>query len=321
VRRIFLVALLAACAPSPPAPPPDPPRLEALAVEGIVVDGFLDEVWGRAGELVVPLNGGGPGEVTLKAAHDGKRLYLLAIWPDAKLSRSRYWRYEGDLKWAKSESEDAFSVCWSPGALAAEFRARACAVACHGDRHVLPGAGSRIVDFWYWGAQQCALFPEARDMCLKEGDAQRLRGDAQPEGSDNMPNVSNKYDGPCAFPRFRRDGDDRIIPWGKNLQEVTPDWIRRYWNEETNIGREVPLEFLRGRKGSRGDVLAAAKYQESPHGSKWVLEMARDFATGNPDDLPLGTGAVLFAIAVHDDAHGAAHAVSGPIELSFLPAP
>jgi hypothetical protein len=284
------------------------------------MDGLIDNAWMPLPELSVPLKGGGTGEVKLKAAHDGKRFYLLAIWPDEEASRSRYWKYEGDLKWSRHETEDAFSVCWSPGALADAFRKEGCGITCHSERHVYPGEGSGFVDFWYWGAQQCALFPEARDMWLRQGEEHRLRGDRQPEDSDNVPNVSNKYDGPSAFPQFRKEGDNRVLPYGRNLKEVTPEWIRKYWTVEANwIGHEVPLDLLRARKGSRGDVTAAARHHEEQ--GKWVLELARDLSTGNGDDLPLGLGAVLFAVAVHDDAAGAGHAVSGPIELSFSPAP
>jgi len=281
------------------------------------VDGRIDDAWSRAVEITVPLDGK-PGEVKLRAAHDGSRLYLLAIWKDKEASLSRYWRYEGDLKWKRSETEDGFAVCWSPGALTDSFRERACAITCHDGRHVYPGPGSGFVDFWYWGAQQCALFPQARDMWLRQGDEQRLRGDHQPENSDNVPNVSNKYDGPSAFPRWRRENDTRIVPRDSSLQEVTPEWIRKYWDEATNLGREVPLDLLRGRKGSRGDVAAAAYHHDKQE--TWVLELARDFTTGNPDDQPLGIGPVLFAIAVFEDTAGGGHAVSGPIELTFLPA-
>jgi hypothetical protein len=319
MRFLILVAVLAACAPAPPGPPQVVLHLEAKPVEGIKLDGLIDNAWGPLPELTVPLKGGGPGEVKLKAAHDGKRLYLLAIWDDKKASMSRYWHYDGDLKWTKSETEDAFSICWSPGALADAFRKEGCAITCHEDRHVYPGEGSGFVDFWYWGAEQCAVFPQARDMCLHQGENQRLRGDGQPADSDNVPNISDKYNGPSAFPQYRKQGDDRIVVYGPTLKEVTPDWIRKYWKEELNIGREVPLDLLRARKGSRGDVEAAARHYDDQ--GKWVLELARDLSTGNPDDLPLGLGPVLFAVAVHDDGAGASHGTSGPIELTFVAAP
>jgi hypothetical protein len=210
-------------------------------------------------------------------------------------------------------------VCWAPGSLAGAFRAQGCAFACHDGKHVYPGTGSGYLDFWYWGAQQTAFTPEARDLWLRQGEVHRLRGDRQPADSDNLPNVSSKYEGPCAFPTFRRKGDDRVLFVGQGMKEVTPDWIVKYWREEVNIGREVPLELLRGRQGSRGDVRAAASHH--PEGGKWVLEMARDFETGNTDDLPFGDPLVpaLFAVALHDDAGGPDHAISGPIELHFLP--
>jgi hypothetical protein len=326
VRLLVLAPLLLAACADPGEPPPGPLpvlRLEARQLpEGalVVVDGRMaDDGWLRVPELVVPLKGGGPGEVKLAAVHDGERLYLRAVWKDEAASANRYWRYEGKLKWSRFEREDGFSICWAPGAEAAPFRAQGCALHCHDGRHVYPGSGKGLFDFWYWGAQQTAFTPQARDLWLRQGDDQRLRGDRQPEDSDNVENVSSKYDGPCMFPQYRRKGDDRVVFDGPTNKEVTPDWIVKYWNEEVNIGREVPIDLLRERKGSRGDVRAAARHV----GPIWVLELARDFETGNTDDLPLGNPVVPshFTIAVYDDGQGAGHAVSGPIELHVLPTP
>jgi hypothetical protein len=326
--RIALLAplVLAGCpregGEAPPAPPPVP-RLEARPLaEGarVVVDGRMDDDgWRRRPELVVPLAGGGPGEVRLVAVHDAERLYLRVTWKDEAASANRYWRYEGKLKWSRSEREDGFAICWAPGAEAASFRAQGCAMTCHGGHHVYPGDGNGAFDFWYWGVQQTGFTREARDLWLRQGDNQRLRGDRQPADSDNVENRSPKYEGPCVFPQYRRKGDDRVVFHGPTNKEVTPEWIEKYWNEEVNLGREVPIDLLRARKGSRGDVQAAARHA----GTIWVLELARDFETGNTDDLPLGDPVVpaVFALAVYDDGQGDGHAVSGPIELHFLPAP
>ena len=69
---------------------------------------------------------------------------------------------------------------------------------CHGGRHVY--AGRSFVDFWYWGAQTTGRKPTLRDMWLPGGTSHRLRGDSQPEGSDNVLNLSEEYAGPWGVP-------------------------------------------------------------------------------------------------------------------------
>jgi len=322
VRSLWLVTLLLAACGRPVAPAPPLPVLEAGPLKPetpIHVDGMAaDEGWRLARELRLPLTGPGPKEVRLKAAHDGHRLYLLAMWQDPDASLDRYWKYAGHLKWEKSEREDGFAVLWAPGTLAAGFRREGCALLCHDGAHRYPGEGNGIADAWYFGAQQTKFFPQARDLWLRQGANQRLRGDNQPADSDNLLNQSDRYEGPRWFPKRIVETTKRLL-FADNLQEATPDWIERYWKDESNIGREVPLDVLRARLGSRGDVRHASRYLAQ--GRTWVLEMVRDFETGNPDDLPLGDPLVpgLFAVAVYDAAGGADHAVSGPVELRCRP--
>ena len=285
----------------------------------IKVDGqFAEQGWRRAKELTVELKGPGAPSIKLKALHDGERLYLLAIWPDPSASLGRYWEYAGKLEWRRFETEDGLSICWAPGAERARFKEQGCALFCHDGRHVYPGNGSGFVDFWYFGAQQTKYFPQARDMWLRQGEMHRLRGDNQPEGSDNRFNFSDKYEGPRFLPTFRTKRDERLL-FAKNLKEVTPEWISRYWTSENNLGRQVPLDILRPRLKSRGDVANASRFYKD---KGWVLELSRALRTGNPDDLPLGDPILpaLFAVAVNDGAKGPNHAMSGPILLEFVTA-
>jgi len=73
---------------------------------------------------------------------------------------------------------------------------------------------------------------------------------------------------------------------------------------------------LRPMRGSRADVQARGKHL----GKAWILELARDLLTGNPDDQPLGDPLIpyYFAVALHDGSEGDNHAISGPIELRFV---
>ena len=301
------------------------PQLQARRIpagQRIVVDGTTaDAAWTVARDL--PLELEGKLAVHLKACYDDERLYVLATWSDPDLSMDRYWEYKGQVSWERHTGEDGFSICWSPGRLHPEFREKGCALFCHaagdsGERHAFPGQGTGYADFWYWGAQTTASFPEARDMWLREGDGQSLRGDPQPAGSDNMLNQSNLYDGPRYMPVRVTRRTARIL-LADNLQELTPEWVRKYWMDDKNVGRQVPLDVLRPRRGSRGDVSARARHHA---GKGYVLELTRALETGNPDDQPLGDPLLpaLFGIALYNGNDGGEHLVSGPIELRFLPA-
>lgn len=294
------------------------------AGQRVVVDGMLaDPSWTAARDLPLELDGKRKLTVHLKACYDDQRLYLLATWPDPDRSMNRYWEYKGRVTWEKSTGEDGFAVCWAPGRLHERFREQGCAVLCHrgedGDeRHVDPDEGDGYTDFWYWGAQTTAFHPQARDMWLRRGRAHRLRGDPQPADSDNLLNHSDKAFGPRWMPR-RVDPQTARILFADNTQELTPEWVRKYWMDEKNVGRQVPLDILRPRRGSRGDVLARARHHA---GKGYVLELSRALDTDHLDDQPLGdlVNNALFAVAIHQAGEGGAHLVSGPVELRFLPA-
>jgi hypothetical protein len=326
VRAVLLLLVaLAACdrpAHDAPAGQPAGPRLEAYRVpegESVVVDGAMgDKAWTRAVEVVVPLEGDGPAEVRLRALHDDQRLYLLAIWKDPEKSYGRFWRRTGVVAFERHETEDAFAVCWAPNSLRDGFREQGCALFCHDGKHGYPDAETGLADFWYWGAQQHYLHPQARDMRLPFGPRDRLRGDSQPEDSDNLPNFSLEYEGPRYYPKIIRSGVARILGTD-NVQPVTKQILEERIPSKENFGREIPLDIQRARQGSRGDVAAAGRHHE---GKSWVLELARDLETGHPDDLPLVADPLvsyLFAVAINDGSAAGDHkAASGAIELHFL---
>jgi hypothetical protein len=155
-------------------------------------------------------------------------------------------------------------------------------------------------------------------MWLRRGSRHRLRGDPQPAESDNLLNHSNRTAGPRWMPKRVTPQTTRFLLFD-NIQELTPEWVRKYWQDDKNVGRQVPLDILRPRRGSRGDVLARARHHQ---GKGYVLELSRALKTENLDDQPLGDLHLdaLFGIAVFSSGEGGDHLVSGPIELRFLPA-
>ncbi|MHC4960165.1 MAG: ethylbenzene dehydrogenase-related protein [Planctomycetota bacterium] len=320
------LVLLAACseAPGPGEPvaqPATPPlRLVAHRVpEGarVLLDGRdAEQVWRKGGALKVPLAGEGVAEVSLRAAYDDDRVYLLATWADETLSMNRYWQYEALQKWSRHTGEDAFSVLWSSGAA---FREQGCALYCHGDgeRHAYEAgrAGGRA-DVWYWGAQTTGWKHVLRDMWIPFGAGQRLRGDSQPAGSDNLPNLSEEpgYAGPWGSPARVGKRRNPMILQASNVQQLKKERLEKL-NTKENIGWKVALDIQRPILGSRADVRARAQHL----GKVWILELSRKRTTGHDDDLAMVDPLVppLFAVAVHDGSEKDAHTVSGLIELKF----
>jgi hypothetical protein len=154
-------------------------------------------------------------------------------------------------------------------------------------------------------------------MQLAFGPGGRLRGDAQPEGSDAYENRSPEYEGPRFWPVRIGAASARVLSQD-NVREITPDHLRTNLKDPRNVGREIPLDVLRPRLGSRGDVACHARFHE---GAGYILEISRLLRTGHDDDLALDADPFvpyLFAVALHDGTDGARHAVSGPLELRFV---
>jgi len=301
------------------------PVLSAVTVAKgttIRVDGkSTDPTWSAAKALVIPLVGGGVSEVRMKAAYDEQYFYMLVVWPDPTKSLNRYWEFIGPPKWwSKHTGEDGFSVFWAPGGPVSDaFAEQGCTLFCHDhERHAYPALDRGFLDAWYWGAQQTGFKGKLRDMKLPFGAKERLRGDSQPDDSDNIYNKNQYYEGPWGAPKrvgasrhpmFLTRGNTQPLP-RKNLPKLDP---------KRNKGWKIPLDIQQPLKGSRGDVFARALYQGRV--KAWVIEIARKLDTGNPDDLIVGDPLVpvRFAVAIHDASEGDAHSRSGPIELHFVP--
>jgi len=308
-------------APPAAASPSGQPRLVSAAlpkeIEKIVIDGnAADAGWAKATELIVPLRGDGPAQVAIRSVHNDRYAYFLLLWRDEKIDRGNVCRYEEPGVWKMHEGEDAAVLLFPPVALSAEFRARGFSTFVEDDAFAHPGQAG-FADLWYWGAQTTEPLVRARDHWLQPG--QRLRGDSQPEESDNVLNWSAEYSGPAGVPIRVRPESAWYLPV-ENAQVLDAVKMGRM-RKETNFGWTVSAVLARPIAGSRGDVFAHARHT----GGVWIVEIARLLDTGHQDDHPLGVS-TLFAVGIYDGTgkgarigeYGTKAAVSGAIELDFL---
>ncbi|MHC4939661.1 MAG: ethylbenzene dehydrogenase-related protein [Planctomycetota bacterium] len=325
MRRLLVPLLvLAACGEEPP-PPVQPARQDVLTVrsfrlpqeiERIKIDGNgADAGWRHARARTIPLSGQGPKDVTIKAAHNAEYFYFLLIWRDEKVDLNNVCRFEKPGKWKMHEGEDALLFLFPPAELASGFRKSGLPLFVDGGEFKHPGTKG-FADVWYWGAQTTRPFWRARDHWLQPNG--RLRGDAQPDNSDNVMNWSVEWDGPAAVPAKITSRATWYLRTS-NSQTLTPEKMARMSNE-SNFGWTVSAVIHRPFAGSRADVAVKSRWSNGA----WVAEMARKLETGNRDDL-VHAGSMLFALAVYDGTgkgvrvgeYGLNAAISEPIEVTL----
>ena len=331
---IIFFAIFAACGgdegkePNPAPVETTPlPRIRAYrlpeGLEQVRIDGNGADVgWRRAKEETIVLAGGeghGPTTVAVKAIYHDKAFYLLLMWRDEKADLNTFCRYEKPGQWKMHQGEDAAMVLFAPGNVESEFRAQGLDYFVK-DGAFFNGAREGFADAWYWGCQTTRSLHQARDHWLRPHQA--LRGDSQPEESDNVINWAATHEGPAAVPRRTKGRpvavlavDDSIALTKERAEAMRTD---------SNLGWTVPAVLSRRMLGSRGDVHASARHI----GGTWVLELARKLDTGHRDDLVHGDPArpSLFSIAIWDGTargvrpgeYGLACTRSGAIELHFL---
>ena len=279
-----------------------------------------DSGWRRARELTVPLHGeNGPGKVTIKAIYNEVAVYFLLLWKDEKIDRNCVCRFEEPGQWRMHQGEDAAMLLFAPSEVTGAFREHGLDAFIQEGKFAYPGKQG-FADAWYWGAQTTRPLHRARDHWMRPN--QRLRGDSQPEDSDNIPNWSAQHSGPAGVPRRVGSKALSTLHW-KDSIALTSERMA-LMKPENNIGWTVPAVLTRNMLGSRADVPASARFA----GGSWFLEVARKLDTGNRDDLLLGDPMhpAHFAIAIWDGTaegvypgrYGVKCSRSAMIELVFL---
>ena len=284
------------------------------------IDHAASSSWRRAREVVLPLHGeSGPEKVTIKAIYSERFVYFLLIWKDEQMDQNCFCRFEEPGEWRMHQGEDAAMLLFAPGSQAEPFRASGFDLVVKDGEFAHPG-GRGFFDAWYWGVQTTRPQNRARDHWLQPD--QRLRGDSQPEDSDNLPNWSTASASPAGVPKRVTNKPVDVLHW-RDAIALTPERMARM-RPEGNFGWKVPGVLIRKMLGSRADVVASARFA----GGTWIMEIARRLDTGNRDDHVLGDPmhSALFGVAIWDGKaqgvypgrYGTQCTRSGPVELVFL---
>ncbi len=249
------------------------------------VDGNADDAqWESAEELLVTYEDG-PEDALVKTVHTDKEIFFLFQWEDdsgAQSIKPNMWVYDG-TKWTayKEEDEvqmdDMLSFQWNisvPG-----FEKRGCLNICHApekeDKMYTEKAGE-MTDLWLWKAGISNPLGYADDYymdhtnVLKKDQADKVK----------RINAAHKGDEAAGYVRNEAGGQPKWMP--KGGANDNPFLIK---------GNEVPLAgaFKKGDtipgwilakpKGSRGDISAAASFEEED--GIWTVEISRALVTGD----------------------------------------
>ncbi len=290
-------------------------RMPQLAADKIdVADGKnafvaeLNEFWKARGSIELTTHHNkdldGP-KVTMRAAHDGEHVYIMAQWKDATQSfTKKAWLFK-DGKWTRQEGdEDRIAIAFNMNAEG--FAEKGCTVLCHSGQMGTKNKDEKA-DMWHWKAArggQSGWCDEQVFIHVAEADS---RGNDAGKGS-YTDNVNADKTAPTHVWKkdAKREGDLNA----DNSEAISADF-------KPEEGYTVPSVLIRNPEGSRGDVTCVSKWADST----WTVVFKRKLKTGNDDDAQFEAGkAIDFAIAVLDNkgvSKGHDHAKSGPRKLTL----
>lgn len=277
--------------------------------------------WNVARPLVVELANGlgyqdGRTAVTLRAMHDGSRLYMLADWSDECEDRvCRPWRKTKD-GWKhlatrpggeNVHAEDKLSFIF-PIEPDPWFEQFGCAASCHagGGRDYGYKGTPRKLDVWHWKATRTDPVGQVDDQYFSKVDFEEKnvgRLNDPKESGGYEANVSEDKSHPAWLPdepRFVRNG---MIP-KEHAVEYTAEAVAAI-----PPGTIIPGMVVSAMVGDRGNVRCVSEYADG----RWRVFMERALDTGSEYDAPFVPGKPLsFTIATFDHAqtrHAYNHAV------------
>jgi len=269
-----------------------------------VVDGReYDIEWSIADSVTVQTMGGanlpaGNAPVTLKAFHNGRRVYLLARWNDPTRSYNRH-LVKGKAGWSVERSAyiGLFGEeIYSEDGLALMFRGRAdCASSCHIRAPGKMGLHYTVgdtADGWMWLAVRTNPVDEADDRWWG-GFVDGLTGgrhfDNKAAGGYRS-NLDEQWQQPYFVPLNAR-AHDWILYGSNTYRPFDPE------NDTFAIGTLIPSELVAPTTGDRGDVTAKGLWRNGV----WTVEFSRLISTGSDQDVPL-RGELYLGVAVFDNA-------------------
>ncbi len=246
------------------------------------IDGRIDSVWSNAKALTVTIReaigGGAPNDVILRALHTDDSLYVLAQWQDKTRSDMR-----DPYIW--HEGTNQYERPTLPDdQFAIEFP-------LEGDFLIsmLPEEGAYTADVWHWKAGRSNLggwVDDKRHIISKDPIEGAMKYSM---GGHNTVYISRPMDeGQAAY-------RSKPIPIA-----YTGDVIPSYEPQQPS--------------GSLTDIPGKGIH----NGNGWILEMTRNFNTGNPDDAVIDPEqTIICAIAVLNDELYWNHSVSQELSLRF----
>ncbi len=284
--------------------------------------------WHDARPLTVELANGvgyrdGRTTATLRALHDGNRLFLLAEWFDANEDRRyRPWRRIDDgweqLVTNPSDenvyTEDKFSLIF-PIEPDPWFDRFGCAASCHagGGRDYGYKGTPRRLDVWHWKATRTDPVGQVDDQYWSKVDFEQRNvgrlNDPREDGGYET-NVSDDTNHPAWLPEQLAMVRGGIIP-REHAIEYTPEAAA-----EIPSGTIIPGIVAGPMIGDRGDVRCVSEHRDG----RWRVYMERALDTGSPYDAPFVPGEPLPFTAAAFDHSGKRHAYNYTVyRLVLLP--
>ncbi len=294
-------------------------RLDAAATVGEPVD-LAALPWHEARPITVELANGfgfrdGRTTATLRALHDGHRLFLKAEWLDAEEHRRYHpWRRTEDGWEQLDTNEDRFSLVF-PIQPSPSFDRFGCAASCHagGGRDYGYKATPRLLDVWHWKATRTDPVGQVDDQYWSVADFERRnvgRLNDPKESGGYESNVSDDRSRPAWLPERLELARDGIIP-REHAVEYSPEAAAA-----VPPGTFIPGIVAEPMTGDRGDVRCVSEHRDG----RWRVYIERALDTGSPYDAPFTPGVPISFSAAAFDRTGKRHAYTYTVyRLLLLP--
>ncbi len=303
-----------------------PPKLDGKGGDG---------AWAMAKQVEVEAEDGP--EISIRTVYTKDRLYFLLSWKDETESINMdKWVYDGN-KWGVKEEKrweeeppweadsDRFCFQWliRDETLIKKFAEKGCAILCHKpekESKMYTSGPHQVSDIWQWRASITNPLGYADDGFLDHTNISKK----DERNADKRINAAHKWDelGPGEL-NFARNQEGEGPKWMSKVSSKEPFFIK---------GQEVPLDMskikkgdavpgwlLARPKGSRGEIDAAAKFDQDE--GLWTLELSRNLVTHDQahdvqfDDL---SKTYYFGIAVWENDRLYGHTrVKKPFALTF----
>jgi hypothetical protein len=276
--------------------------------------------WDQARPLEIQLaNGNGMDAgrtlVSLRALHDGREIFVKAVWADDEASYN-YW------PWKKTESgweyqqtsakdecrcyEDKFSLFF-PIQPSGDFERFGCAASCHLHQDFGWGyKGSKYpLDTWHWKAARTDPAGQVDDQYCSEVDFTQKNVGRYDDPSQGGGFVQNRA-ADKNHPLFLPDAPEAVFHGSFPKGRAVP------YTEKAGAaiaaGTIVPGVVTEAFRGDRGDVRCQSGHRDG----RWTLYIRRKLETGSQYDTQFSPGGRYAFVCAAFDHAGKRHAYALP---------